>query len=176
MISVETVDQVLHALRVLSESLIRKVLKPIRFSPIRNANNFHTGVLMCSNYQFIDWSQIVGLSFSKLSHPLELSVVTLLLLVLASPSSSSWDPCFVSNNRISRNASWDNCRWCHTLRIEPAPWMPQVNMTLTWTHSALKPPGAKNCLDILKRVANHDRSWKRVFNFMRNPKLAHILV
>ena len=89
MLSVETqtVNQVPHVLLVLSESLIRKVLKPI--SPIRNANNFHTGVLMCSNYQFIDCSQIVGLSFSKLSHPLALSVVTLLLLVLASPSSPS---------------------------------------------------------------------------------------
>ena len=49
----------------------------------------------------------------------------------------------------------------------PAPWRPQVYMTLTWIHLALQPPGAKNCLDILKRVVNQNdgsvflhRSWK----------------
>ena len=34
---------------------------------------------------------------------------------------------------------------------DPAPWRPQVNMTLTLKHSAFKPPGAKNWLDILKK-------------------------
>ena len=35
---------------------------------------------------------------------------------------------------------------------EPDPWLApgtDIYMTLTWTHSALKPLGAKNCLDML---------------------------
>ena len=57
-------------------------------------------------------------------------------------------------------------------------------MVLTWTHSALKPPGAKNCKDILEKSDKLKSKWwpcfssslmKRVLNFMRNPKLAHIL-
>ena len=59
---------------------------------------------------------------------------------------------------------------------ESAPWRPQVYMTLTWTHSALKPPGAKNSLDILKKSIKSWSLMKRVLNFTRNPKLAHILV
>ena len=31
------------------------------------------------------------------------------------------------------------------------PWRPQVCMTLTWKHSAFKPPGTNNCLDVLKK-------------------------
>ena len=65
----------------------------------------------------------------------------------------------------------------------PAPWRPQVYMTLIWTHSALIPPGAKNCMDILKK-SGKSKLWpsfssslmKRVLHFMRSPKLAHILV
>ena len=59
---------------------------------------------------------------------------------------------------------------------EQASWRHQVYMTLTWTHSAFEPPGAKNWLDIFKKSS---KSWsliKRFFNFMRNPTLAHILV
>ena len=46
---------------------------------------------------------------------------------------------------------------------EPAPWRPQVYMTVTWTHSALKPLGAKNCLDtdILKKCGKS--KWRRFF-------------
>ena len=34
-------------------------------------------------------------------------------------------------------------------------------MTLTWTHSALKPRGAKNCLDILKKNCAHkSKLWQ----------------
>ena len=52
---------------------------------------------------------------------------------------------------------------------------PQVYMTLTWTHSALKPLGAKNCMGVLKK-SGKSSLMKRVLNFTRNPKLAHILV
>ena len=86
------------------------------------------------------------------------------------------------------------------------PWRPQVHMTLTWTHSVLKPPGPRT-QELLGHIK---KGWqvkmlavfffpqpsscslllyysklsslpisslmKRVLNFMRNPKLAHILV
>ena len=35
---------------------------------------------------------------------------------------------------------------------------------------------ALKCLDILKKSGKSKSIIKRVFNFMRNPKLAHILV
>ena len=47
-------------------------------------------------------------------------------------------------------------------------------MTLTWTPSAFisafKPPGANNCLDVLKKSNKSKSLMKRVFSFMRNPK------
>ena len=51
---------------------------------------------------------------------------------------------------------------------DPDPWKPQVyiTLTLTWTHWAFKPPGAKNWLDILKKISKSWSLMKRVLNFM----------
>ena len=78
-----------------------------------------------------------------------------------------------------------------TLTVPPRP-------PLTWTHSALKPPGPRIAWTYLKRVANTNygfvflsptaivfvmftvailqRAAVKHPNIMRNPKLAHILV
>ena len=65
---------------------------------------------------------------------------------------------------------------------KPAPWRHQVYMTLALTHSALKPPGAKNCLDIILKKERKIKMMAVFFciaykkGFMRNPKLAPLLL
>ena len=87
--------------------------------------------------------------------------------------------------RIARNISSFSGLWSLASEPVPSPWRPQVYMTLLLEHTKhSNPQGPRIALTYYKSESGKSKWWlcfssslmKRVLNFMRNPKLGHILV
>ena len=81
---------------------------------------------------------------------------------------------YYNYNKITKDLFITFWAWAQALgATELAPWRPQVNMTLVWTHSELKPSEAKNCLEISKYKKGKSKRWQikmGVFFFIAHGK------